>query len=99
MQTTKKIKPYYSNELNNVEIAATLCTTFTMILGIFYLQPSTDEKEQRRLVILFVILLLVNINFLFYWAWHMGPVIRKLALGFLSKFRENKTSSPMKHMI
>ena len=63
-----KLEPYTSYELNHMELEALLISTLTLYCGLFYL---TDTITTSFQYLLFVLILLGNAYFIFYWLYWM----------------------------
>ena len=71
---TRKIQPYESDMLNNMDIGASTATMFTVLFGMFFLDK--DEKSPGSLLYAIVILLVfINVSFIVYWVLHICPII------------------------
>ena len=86
MQATKRIRPYEYDVLNKADIWATTTTSLTIVIGMFYLDEHSPDME-AQLVIIFIILVLLNAAFLFYWLLLIMPFIKEKVLKFLKTFR------------
>ena len=76
MQGTKYVRPYQSEMLNNMEIAASFTSMMTLLFGLFFLDTSSAINENISLVT-FIFLIMINITFLVYWALKMGPILAR----------------------
>lgn len=63
---TRNIELYESPMLNEVDIAASNTTIFIVLLGMFYLDKN-DRTEEKMLVSVVLLLILINVIFSVYW--------------------------------
>ncbi|CAG9323993.1 unnamed protein product [Blepharisma stoltei] len=80
-----KIQPYLTDQLNILDLRAILVSGLTIYCGLFYL---TGDIVYAVKIVLFIIIVVVNFYFLFYWASNMtgvGLAILYSKLGFIRR--------------
>lgn len=68
---TAKLRPFIVASLNDLEYKSNLCSLITIYAGIFYVNISDDFAK----AILFIGILLVNINFFMIWLKHVSTTV------------------------
>ena len=70
----RKIEPYETPYLNYVDGLASLATSTTIILGMFFLDSNNTENE-KAVLSLFTFILIINCSFLLFWISKMLPLV------------------------
>jgi hypothetical protein len=88
-QLLKKVKPYYSDMLNNMEIMSSNTTMFNLLLGTFYLEEQIANSQSLVLCV-FILIVLINIGFILYWLLKFGPIIWLMAKSTWKSYKSLK---------
>ncbi|OMJ70693.1 hypothetical protein SteCoe_31281 [Stentor coeruleus] len=67
-------KPYINEDLNNIEIFATIAAIITIMMGIIY--TDSTEKDNTRILVM-VVIFTTNLLFIFYWLKYMLKSVRE----------------------
>lgn len=93
---TRKIQPYESPLLNEVDIAASSTTIFTVLLGMFFLD-NNDRNDEHTLISVVLLLILLNVVFSVYWLFKFFAIMAVPIKGFCQKFLNLKASPSKPH--
>jgi hypothetical protein len=88
-QLIKRVKPYYSDMLNNMEIMSSNTTIFNLLLGTFYLEEQLANSQSLVLGV-FILIVILNISFMIYWLLKIGPIIWLIAKSAWKSYKSLK---------
>jgi hypothetical protein len=88
-QLIKRVKPYYSDMLNNMEIMSSNTTIFNLLLGTFYLEEQISNSQSLVLGV-FILIVFINSSFILYWLLKIGPIIWLMAKSAWNRYKSLK---------
>eukprot|EP00350_Pseudokeronopsis_sp_OXSARD2_P012590 CAMPEP_0170548842 /NCGR_PEP_ID=MMETSP0211-20121228/7020_1 /TAXON_ID=311385 /ORGANISM="Pseudokeronopsis sp., Strain OXSARD2" /LENGTH=243 /DNA_ID=CAMNT_0010854503 /DNA_START=1879 /DNA_END=2610 /DNA_ORIENTATION=- len=97
MSATRWLQPYHSYDLNQTDIYSSLTTLTTLLSALFFVQDGYTFP-QGFLTGLFILLIIINSVYLFYWFTKIFPIGLKMALKFFSRCCPKKVESFEKKM-
>ena len=65
--TQLKYKPYNHDQLNQMEIRSIIVSAVTIYAGLFFM---TDDLNELWKMLLFIVMIISNVSFLYYWAYY-----------------------------
>ena len=77
-------EPYKINELNSMEMQALNIASITIYFGLYYLSKSIGQAIE---ILLFIMILIGNSYFIFYWLRYMLMALANLLIKLFPKFR------------
>jgi len=86
------MKPYNSEMLYSIDIAATQASILSILLGIFFIDPQM-EGRQTAFEIVFLAFILVNAYFIMYWGIEMSKIIVRKVQAIYRKIKKGGLSS------
>ena len=82
-----EFKPFSNHHLNHMETEAILTATVTIYCGMYYL---TQTIGNEFMTILFIIIIMGNSYFLFFWLYYMFQAVIDLLAKFVPFFKKLK---------
>ena len=65
--TQLKYKPYNHDQLNQMEIRSIIVSAVTIYAGLFFM---TNDLNEYLKMLLFILMIISNVSFLYYWAYY-----------------------------
>ena len=79
-----KLRPYVSNELNNMEMQALVTSAVTLYCGVYFLAQDLGSTVK---MLLFTIILMGNMFFIIYWAYWMWLALLDIIVKYIPHLR------------
>mmetsp|Transcript_20803 Transcript_20803/g.19837 ORF Transcript_20803/g.19837 Transcript_20803/m.19837 type:complete len:239 (-) Transcript_20803:241-957(-) len=96
MISVKYYSPYYSVNLNRLDIFSTLTTSLTLIFAMFYLETSEESRVSENILsAIFIILIILNCVYLIYWCKSMAAALFTKFKYFVGYVKTMKSKSTM----